>query len=370
MTEASGVIHFATYKEIVVTVNGVETERVYMLAENIMSYKSVTNLCSMPTNFLFNLIQESENPNYVMEVIDLLLQDTDLVVMIQDQMNIETYTNIETYYDVEKTVDADYKKGHYDKPDKCIHTETEYEFPSGSPETITTITTTYTNTAEVFIQNAKTWCLDFAQEASPNHTLEEGEHVETKNEDLDFGGLDYTFSSSSRGSSSRGDYSITSIYISSEPLLYSTEEWTDIENFGWNINITQEKRINYERFLGLWKNDRGECYPDCQYDENGKLVGYPLPEEPDALAYPVKDMSSLSNGQNIDELIELLASHYDTQTQELLMMYYWNIYYGEDKYEVDIDAILSLFDVEAFVQLGGYGQGAWGANRIWWWYWI
>lgn len=60
-------------------------------------------------------------------------------------------------------------------------------------------------------------------------------------------------------------------------------------------------------------------------------------------------------GQNIDELVELLATHYDTQTHELLMMYYWNIFYGEDVYDVDIDAILSLFDTTTFVSIGGAG---------------
>lgn len=62
-------------------------------------------------------------------------------------------------------------------------------------------------------------------------------------------------------------------------------------------------------------------------------------------------------GQNIDELVELLATHYDTQTHELLMMYYWNIFYGEDVYDVDIDAILSLFDTTTFVSIGGAGIG-------------
>lgn len=275
MQKATGVIHFATYKETVITVNGVETDRIYLLTENVMSYKSVTNLCSMPTNFLFNLLQESENPEYVMAVIDLLLQDTELVVMIQDQMNINTLTYVETYYNVEKTVvDSFIRRGGVNSAPNHVGTQIDYTYPAGGEQVITTVITNYTNTANVFIQNAKTWCLDFAQEATLNHTYVPGEHIKTTYDytQSDFESLGYTLLSSSDADTTSSSYTITSYYVSSEPLISSREEWTDIEDFGWDINIVTEKRINYERFLGLWKNDTGEYYLDCQYDKNGKLV--------------------------------------------------------------------------------------------------
>lgn len=275
MQEAAGVIHFATYKEIVITVNGVETGRTYTLTENVMSYKSVTNLCSMPTNFLFNLLQESENPEYVMAVIDLLLQDTELVVMIQDQMNINTLTYVETYYNAEKTVEDSFvRRGGANSAPNHVGSKEEYTYPAGDPQIITTVITTYTNTVTAFIQNAKTWCLDFAQEALPNHTVTAGNRVRTAYDytEGDLAGLPYTLVSSSGADTTSSSYTVISEYVSSEPLISSREEWTDIEDFGWDINVTAEKRINYERFLGLWKNDTGEYYLDCQYDENGKLV--------------------------------------------------------------------------------------------------
>lgn len=275
MQEAAGVIHFATYKETVITVNGVETDRTYILTENVMSYKSVTNLCSMPTNFLFNLLQESENPEYVMAVVDLLLKDTELVVMIQDQMNINTLTYVETYYNVEKTVEDRFvRRGGENTAPNHVGSTTDYNYPAGDAQIITTVITTYTNTVTAFIQDAKTWCLDFAQEALPNHTYIPGEHIETTYDysEGDFENLGYTLVSSSEPDKSSSSYTIISEYVSSEPLIYSKVEWTDVEDFGWDINVTTEKRINYERFLGLWKNDTGEYYLDCQYDENGKLV--------------------------------------------------------------------------------------------------
>lgn len=58
----------------------------------------------------------------------------------------------------------------------------------------------------------------------------------------------------------------------SERLLYKTEEWTDVWNWGWTINIVQEKTINYEKFLGTWKNANGRYSLGATYDPNGILV--------------------------------------------------------------------------------------------------
>ena len=71
-----GVIYYATYEETVVTVNGTEVPELhrYEIKENTKSYETITNLCEMPFNFLFVLLKETENPEYVMAVIDLLLE--------------------------------------------------------------------------------------------------------------------------------------------------------------------------------------------------------------------------------------------------------------------------------------------------------
>jgi len=62
----------------------------------------------MPYNFLFSLLQKSENPEYVMKVIDLLLKDSEVVLMIQDQLKVGVYE--EEHYQAEKIVKETYKK--------------------------------------------------------------------------------------------------------------------------------------------------------------------------------------------------------------------------------------------------------------------
>ncbi len=178
MQKAYGVIHFATYKEIIIEVNGLEQSRVYTLAENTMSYKATANLCSMPVNFLFNLLVRSDNPEWTMAVIDLLLeeQNTDLVLMIQDQINKEVFTQNKTYRFVHKTYEDKYTGRGYDDrgiPKTPSFNGTSfkgYTWPAGGSVQEKVVRTTYTNTTTVFVKNAHTWCLDFEQEAAPNNT--------------------------------------------------------------------------------------------------------------------------------------------------------------------------------------------------------
>lgn len=182
MEEAYGVIHFATYKEVIVTLNGVRQEEMcsYVLTENTMSYKSVANLCSMPVNFLFNLLRTTDNPEWTMAVIDLLLeeQNTELVLMIQDQINKDVNTQINTFRFVHKTKVEKYtgrgydENGHAKSPSYNGSVVKEYKFPAGGEEVDTWVRTTYTNTTTVFVEKAHTWCLDFEQEAVPNNTEE------------------------------------------------------------------------------------------------------------------------------------------------------------------------------------------------------
>lgn len=374
-------IYYATYKETVGTKNDntkteeeqEEPEVVYTLVENSISYKSATNMCSMPYNFLFNLLQVSKNPEYVMAVTDLLLEESEIVLMIQDQMNVTTQTHIETYYHAKKTVEKQYREraivtnsidpvtGQQTSSTDYIWdysgSNTEYEYPSWEPQIITNVTNTYTNTATAFIQKANTWCMDFEQKVEKNNTDTPGELAITKEThdgelaDLSYNTLVSTYESG--GGSSKSEYEI---YSSDEWLLDTTSDKLDTRLFGWNVISSAEKRINYEKFLGLWKNDKGEYYLGAKYDENGKIVGYKLPDNK-GKAYPAEDIPD-ERGQNINDLVELLATHSDTQVHEELMMYYWNIYFGKDVYDVNIDNLLNLFSTEVFNSMGSLGFGS------------
>lgn len=149
--QEKGVIYYATYR------SGAEGT---VLTEGQVQYKSVASMCSMPFNFLFSLLQKSKNPEWIMAVCDLVLEqqkDREVVIMIQDQLT-KTVTT-ETYYSVIMTETQGYIVDEYGRilADGGTATHTEL----GNPEVKQTVT--IQNTANVFIQKANTWCLDFEQ---------------------------------------------------------------------------------------------------------------------------------------------------------------------------------------------------------------
>lgn len=42
---------------------------------------------------------------------------------------------------------------------------------------------------------------------------------------------------------------------------------------------------------------------------------------------------------------------------EQIMRYYWNVYRGKDYYNVDVNALLNLFDTTTFTSIGGLSGG-------------
>ncbi|MCI9274817.1 MAG: hypothetical protein HFJ24_01980 [Clostridia bacterium] len=366
-----GLLYYATYREVITTVNGEQTDRTYEITENPpISYETITNMCNMPFNYLFTLLQESKNPDWVMAVIDLLLENSKVVLMIQDQLNVVTYTKVEKEYHVQKTEVEHYKEieEHYGNE---THTywelesvDTSYDFPVGEPVVTTTVITTYTNTANVYIKEAHTWCIDFEQEATKVETITPGDEVTTLESysSGDFGGLGYILVSTS------GDVpTITRTYISARTLLYSTSEKQDVADYRFEVS-PKYKEINYKKFLGLWKNKEGKYIKGEEYDENGKEVAYALPDE-DTAKYYIPEKISDENGQNINELLELLRLHNNTEHHEQLMMYYWNVWMGEDIYDVDLDAILDIFNTNVSTMISGSAVlnyiKAWENGTLW-----
>lgn len=177
-------IYYATWKKVVVKINGEEVSSTYELQENSASYTAAVNTCSMPYNFLFALLQEGKSPEWVMAVVDLLLEESEVILMIQDQLNIVTETRTEIAYHAEQTIIESYTSmGDEDSGFYWVSTgtsEPSYRYPVGEPEITVIETITYTNTAVVFIKKAETWCIDLEQEAVPVHTFVPGEEYITK----------------------------------------------------------------------------------------------------------------------------------------------------------------------------------------------
>lgn len=149
-----------------------------------------------------------------------------------------------------------------------------------------------------------------------------------------------------------GDTRVVTTVVLSEDKLTSKVKMTT-NNYNWKL-VPGEKKINHEKFLGLWENETGEYSLGCLFKQNGKKVGYSLPEEEDTLKYPIDDIPS-DNGQNINILLGLLR-HEDTQMHEELMMYFWNKYMGEDIYDVNLEGLVDFFSTEITTNIGaGYG---------------
>ncbi len=106
-------LYYATYREVITTVNGEAPEdggRTYEIREEPpIVFSTMTTMCSMPYNFLYALLQESTNPEWVMAVVDLLLEKSEIVLMIQDQLNVTTFTSTEVRYHAQKTVTDTYQ---------------------------------------------------------------------------------------------------------------------------------------------------------------------------------------------------------------------------------------------------------------------
>lgn len=345
--DESGIIYYATYTETIVTLDGVETEHTYAIHENPISYKAITSMCSMPYNFLFSLLQKSQNPEYLMKVVDLLLQDTELVLMIQDQLEVRI--NEEDTDQVERTVTQTATKSTEvvrGRDGQATIRETwsigsvdvSYDFPAGDKDV--SIVTTYSNTANAYLKTAKTWCMDFEQTATLDITNSEEDQTFDYTEE-EYEACSYPDSNKildTERESGSTKYIIRQ-YLSEEKLLSYTK--TTIHNYIWNLS-TGNKQINHERFLGLWQNDTGEYYPGCLFKEDGKKVGYALPGD-DVKSYP-SDVIPSENGDNIDLLLMLLRRHNDTEMHEQLMMYFWNKFTGEEHYDVNVDGILDYFN--------------------------
>ncbi len=236
--------------------------------------------------------------------------------------------------------------------------QTQYEFPYGEKEA-KTVTTVYTNTANVYIKEATTWCMDLKQDITLTpETVQNEVTNEYSDTDLESYMPENTTTSDypdDPPTSEDETRSVTDTYVSECSILYKTI--TDLNKFTCPEHVEVPKKINYERFLGLWKNKRGVWGEgeDYLFDKNGEEVRYGMPGDPRALDVVVDKIADFQ-GQTIGDLLALLELHDDTETQEQLMEYYWNIYYGVKVYDADENEIFDLFDKADFISTGSsYG---------------
>ena len=364
--KSRGILYYTTYAWMKSSRSG----EFYDVKENKVKMNNIRKLGNLPFNFLFTLLQTSENPEYVMAVVDLL-EDTEIEIMIQDNYALGRKN------DIYKQADAIYWKEIY-SPDEAdvinqppydmnfygyVFPAIDYPGPEGKKETA--YYESVTNTATVFLKKAHTWCMDlYEQEAqmrerfsSDAREYTHGESTNGTEEDYtddylsdpdyvnfhrldDFGGTRQM----AREELENGADSaiIVDRYRSEETMIHPSS----VENYyvNWEIVETKPKALNIDKFLGLWKNKDGKYKRGEEFAPDGKEVSYKLPSND--FSYPVRVMSSSEAEEDIDVVLELLSRHRNTQFHEQIMMLAWNKYKEKTVYEVDPEQLLKMLKTE------------------------
>ncbi len=309
-----GLIYYYTYTQVYGA-----NENSFTLNENSVRYKTLTNMCSMPYNFLFALLQTTNDPEWVMAVVDQLLIESEAVILIQDQRTTTVVTDTYSYLQETETT----TKGEDGTESKKMSS------PSYPYNSYTQTTTTVQYTARAFINKAYTWCMNYEQRGTLT-TQTTGPSV-TSYTPSNLGG--YSFNKSYENGN-------TTVYQSTQSYLSSSS--TTTTSITCNVDEIQEKEIS-EKFLSTWKNKTGKYKLGEEYDQTGKEIKYKFPYRIKASSIPPDTLSEMSE-YGIDIVLDLLKRHEDTQLHEQLLMYYWNIYTGQDIYDIDLEALLELFE--------------------------
>jgi len=370
--KSRGILYYSTYSWMKSSRSG----EFYKVEENKVKMNNIRKLGNMPFNFLFTLLQTSENPEYVMSVIELL-EDTEIEIMIQDNYALGRKN------DIYKQADALYSKEIYSEAEADVINDPPYDMnfqgyvfpaidnpgPEGKKEPA--YYESATNTATVFLKKARTWCMSgedgkeyYEQEAqmrqratSDAREYTHGESTDGTEEDYtndylsdpdyvnfhrldDFGGTREQAKEALRKGAESA--TIWDRYRSEETMIHPSS----VENYfvNWEIVETIPKALNIDKFLGLWKNKDGKYKKGEKFDKDGKEVPYKLPNND--MSYPVQVMSSSEAEEDIDVVLELLSRHRDTQFHEQIMMLAWNTYKEKTVYEVNEEQLLKMLKTE------------------------
>ena len=277
LDETSGYLYYASWTKVenismgfnsTISSDAIINQEKYILRKSYIQYENYISSFIMPYNFLEALLQTSGNPEYVMAVANLIQNNTEIILMIQDQLKINKETEM-----IGKTIGMEYE-----------------------------------NTSNVFIKKAKTWCTDYEDDAQIDVSKNNSKYTNKNGREVNKATTTYKF----------------------------------------KIKSASDKKIVYEKFLGLWKNKAGIYSYGVLYDATGKEVSYKLPPEFTESSYPVDYITGSESQENINELTDLLSRYKNTQTHDKLMKYFWNIYTEKNVYDVDINSILKQSNTGKF----------------------
>lgn len=293
----------------------------YSVNKTKLNYKNLVSQYSMPFEFLFALLQTTENPEYVAKVADLVLEESEIVINIYDSSSTTVETTNVTWDEVKYSGETRNKNGYnYNVPLNFTSRTTK------GPET--TEETTGSGSVNLRVTKVKTWIYDKETEYE-KCTMTNRSEGEPFVEDKTEGQVKTTKEKKD------DEYIVKKSRIDIENKTTQVTTVTTIVN--WQQTGENKEEINTDRFLGLWKNDTGEYEQGSLYNPEGNVVYYHVPKE-NQMRSPAKFITKYPN-----LLFEFLLNSEDTQNMERIMRYILYVYTGKDYGVTDPKELLEMF---------------------------
>lgn len=308
-------------KSYSVTVNGTETQ--YEITEIKIPYRTMVSQYSVPIEFLMDLLQVTQNANYVQAVADLIKDDSEIEFTIFD--SITTTTDIYTYKHSEM---KKWRQRHQSTNQITGHTSTTYtkerSGPDEQPDEVTT-TITKEDSVKANVTKAKTWILEQTTEYE----------CEQKPTEYPLG-IDGQTNQIEDEPEPEGDTGNWKVDQSENTKI-------NVDSFEWKMKEDRTvTKLTPSQFLGLWKNNVGLYTKGAPYNPKGLVVNYVLPSGK-GLDRPVMNILS---GE--EWLMNLLQDNEKTQISAELMKYLIHLYKTGE--ELDMSSLFSIFEPDEFVE--------------------
>jgi spore germination cell wall hydrolase CwlJ-like protein len=231
----------------------IDVPTTYYVDENSyrIDYKSYIDKYVMPYEFLINLCQVTQNPEFVYHVA-MLARNTNIMLVIQDDTTAETVT---TYL---KRIERSLKNTTDDSVD-----EAEVE-GSPSESNYKTVVTTTTMVPHLEVQRANTWSFyeeyEYTKKVTTSDpTYTDSETVYSAPDKLEHKPSEYKPDGTSWVKETPEYWYGTTV----EETSYTT---TTITTTTYNPGILKNSTEKSKQFLGLLRNSTGECSYDCYND--------------------------------------------------------------------------------------------------------
>lgn len=247
-----------------------------------VDYKSLISKYTMPYEFLINLCEITQNPEFVYHVA-LLARDTNIKLVVQDNTTI-----------VRETVESEnYMKNYKNKKNNNTSEATSSD---ADMEKTRTVTITTTQTPVLKIETANTWSFNEEFEYTKNieGTLTEVGPVE-RNETIPSTLSKYHAPEQFEGQMSWGPDEAEEYWYDKFAIRTNTKTQVLTTTVTYNEPILKSSIEKSKQFLGLLVNVTGECKYDCNATVDVDTLIY---SDPIALSC-AKESEYVKNGINV-----------------------------------------------------------------------